>query len=137
MDLRHTALGDTQDGADLGKRQALVVVQRQDQLLALGQAPKLDAHQPFHFALFDQCCRRVRNIAGERTRQLFRDVLQPLAQERVTLEVASYAAGRASLVDLVDAHSALADAILETLDREATVAADGVRLNLLFGNTDL
>lgn len=65
-----------------------------------------------------------------------RDVLQPLAQERVTLEVASYAAGRASLVDLVDAHSALADAILETLDREATVAADGVRLNLLFGNID-
>jgi len=65
-----------------------------------------------------------------------RDVLQPLAQERVTLEVASYAAGRASLVDLVEAHSALADAILETLNREATVAADGVRLNLLFGNTD-
>lgn len=65
-----------------------------------------------------------------------RDVLQPLAQERVTLEVASYAAGRASLIDLVDAHSALADAILATLDREATVAADGVRLNLLFGSTD-
>ena len=63
-----------------------------------------------------------------------RDVLQPLAQERVTLETASYAAGRASLIDLVDAHSALADAILETLDREATVAADGVRLNLLFGS---
>ncbi|QCI78828.1 TolC family protein [Hankyongella ginsenosidimutans] len=63
-----------------------------------------------------------------------RDVLQPLAQERVTLDVASYAAGRASLIDLVDAHAALADAILETLDREATVAADGVRLNLLFGN---
>lgn len=62
-----------------------------------------------------------------------RDVLQPLAQERVTLEVASYTAGRASLIDLVDAHTALADAILETLDREATVAADGVRLNLLFG----
>ena len=65
-----------------------------------------------------------------------RDVLQPLAQERVSLEVASYAAGRASLVDLVDAHSALADAILETLDREATAAADAVRLNLLFGSTD-
>lgn len=61
-----------------------------------------------------------------------RDVLQPLAQERITLEMASYAAGRASLIDLVDAHAALADAILETLDREATVAADGVRLNLLF-----
>lgn len=65
-----------------------------------------------------------------------RDVLQPLAQERVTLELASYAAGRASLVDLVDAHSALADAVLETLDREATVAADGVRLNLLYGSVN-
>jgi cobalt-zinc-cadmium efflux system outer membrane protein len=65
-----------------------------------------------------------------------RDVLQPLAQERVTLEMASYAAGRASLVDLVDAHSALADAILETLDREATVVADGVRLNLLYGSAN-
>lgn len=63
-----------------------------------------------------------------------RYVLQQLAQERVTLELASYGAGRASLTDLVDAHSALADAILETLDREATVAADGVRLNLLFGS---
>lgn len=65
-----------------------------------------------------------------------RDVLQPLAQERVTLETGSYAAGRASLIDLVDAHSTLADATLETLDREATVVADGVRLNLLFGSFD-
>lgn len=65
-----------------------------------------------------------------------RDVLQPLAQERVTLETGSYAAGRAGLIDLVDAHATLANAILETLDREATVAADGVRLNLLFGSAD-
>jgi cobalt-zinc-cadmium efflux system outer membrane protein len=65
-----------------------------------------------------------------------RDVLQPLAQERVTLEMGSYAAGRANLVDLVDAHATLADAILTTLDREATVAADGARLNLLFGSAD-
>ena len=65
-----------------------------------------------------------------------RDVLQPLAQERVSLETASYAAGRASLVDLVDAHAALAEAILDTLDREATAIADGVRLNLLFGSAN-
>lgn len=65
-----------------------------------------------------------------------RDILQPLAQERVTLETGSYAAGRAGLIDLVDAHATLANAILETLDREATVAADGVRLNLLFGSAD-
>ena len=65
-----------------------------------------------------------------------RDVLQPLAQERVTLEMGSYAAGRASLIDLVDAHAILADAALTTLDREATVAADGARLNLLFGSAN-
>jgi len=65
-----------------------------------------------------------------------RDVLQPLAEQRVTLETGSYSAGRATLTDIADAHAALADAILTTLDREATVVADGARLTLLFGNTD-
>lgn len=65
-----------------------------------------------------------------------RGVLQPLALERVSLETASYGAGRATLVDLADAQAALADARLNTLDREATVVADGVRLNLLYGSTD-
>lgn len=54
--------------------------------------------------------------------------LQPLADQRVRLETASYAAGRASLVDIADAYAALADATLNTLDREALVAADGARL---------
>ena len=61
-----------------------------------------------------------------------RDTLQPLAEERVALETASYGAGRASLTDVVDAHVALADAILTTLDREATVASDAARLTLSF-----
>jgi outer membrane protein TolC len=63
-------------------------------------------------------------------------VLQPLAEQRVTLETGSYSAGRATLTDIADAHAALADAVLTTLDREATVAADGARLILLFGSTD-
>lgn len=63
-----------------------------------------------------------------------RDVLQPLAEQRVTLEMGSYSAGRATLTDIADAHAALADAILNTLDREATVVADGARLILLYGN---
>lgn len=50
----------------------------------------------------------------------------------MTLETASYAAGRASLTDIVDAHAALVDAILTTLDREANVAADGARLTLRY-----
>lgn len=64
-----------------------------------------------------------------------RDVLQPLAEQRVTLETGSYAAGRATLTDIADAHAALADAVLNTLDREAAVVADGARLILLYAST--
>lgn len=65
-----------------------------------------------------------------------RDTLQPLAEERVRLETASYAAGRAGLVDIADAYAALADATLITLEREAAVAADGARLSLTYRRTD-
>lgn len=65
-----------------------------------------------------------------------RQVLQPLAEQRVTLETGSYGAGRATLTDIADAHAALADAVLTTLDREAAVIADGARLVLLYGNND-
>jgi cobalt-zinc-cadmium efflux system outer membrane protein len=61
-----------------------------------------------------------------------RDTLEPLAQERVALETASYGAGRASLTEVVDAHVALADAVLMTLDREAAVASDAARLTLTY-----
>lgn len=61
-----------------------------------------------------------------------RDTLQPLAEQRVRLETASYGAGRASLVDIADAYAALADATLTTLEREAMVAADGARLSLTY-----
>lgn len=60
------------------------------------------------------------------------ETLEPLARERVALETASYGAGRASLVDVVEAHIALADALLATLDREALVAIDGARLTLTY-----
>ena len=65
-----------------------------------------------------------------------RDVLQPLAEQRVTLETGSYSAGRATLTDIADAHAALADAVLNTLDREAAMVADGARLILLYGSAD-
>lgn len=61
-----------------------------------------------------------------------RNTLLPLADQRVKLETASYAAGRASLVDIADAYAALADATLTALDREALVAADGARLTLTY-----
>jgi outer membrane protein TolC len=65
-----------------------------------------------------------------------RDRLQPLAEQRVALETASYAAGRASLVDVTDAYAALAAARLDTLDREAMVATDGARLSLTYRSAD-
>jgi hypothetical protein len=65
-----------------------------------------------------------------------RDTLQPLADQRVKLETASYAAGRTSLVDVADAYAALADATLTTLDREAIAAADGARLTLTYRSDD-
>ena len=65
-----------------------------------------------------------------------RDTLQPLADQRVRLETASYGAGRASLVDVADAYAALADATLSVLDREALVAADGARLTLTYRSDD-
>jgi outer membrane protein, heavy metal efflux system len=65
-----------------------------------------------------------------------RGTLQPLAEEKVRLETAAYAAGRASLADVADAHAALADAVLTTLDREAMVAADGARLTLTYRSDD-
>ncbi len=65
-----------------------------------------------------------------------RDVLQPLAEQRVALETASYGAGRASLVDIADAYAALADATLTTLEREAMIATDGARLSLTYRSAD-
>lgn len=61
-----------------------------------------------------------------------RATIEPLARERVALETASYAAGRTGLIDIVDAHGALANAVLDTLDREAAVAIDGARLVLTY-----
>ena len=61
-----------------------------------------------------------------------RRTIEPLARERVDLETASYGAGRATLVDVVDAHIALAEAALTTLDREALVDIDGARLTLTY-----
>lgn len=61
-----------------------------------------------------------------------RKTLEPLARERVDLETASYGAGRASLVDVVDAHIGLINAVLTTLDREALVETDGAWLTLTY-----
>lgn len=65
-----------------------------------------------------------------------RDTLLPLAQRKADLETASYGAGRAGLVDVIQSRSMLADTELQTLDREAEVARDAARLVLSYGDDD-
>ena len=63
-----------------------------------------------------------------------RDELLPLARQRAELELASYSAGRATLLDVIAAQSQYSDAALLALDREALVARDGARLVLTYGS---
>lgn len=111
-------------GAGIGAAQAQagrVAAERETARRAL--AADLDADLADHVMHRDQWMRA-------------RDTLQPLAEERVRLETASYAAGRAGLVDIADAYAALAEATLTTLEREAAVAADGARLSLTYRRSD-
>lgn len=65
-----------------------------------------------------------------------RQTLLPLARQRVELETASYAAGRAGLIEVVEAQTMRADAELTVLDREAEVGRDAVRLTITYGSDD-
>ncbi len=58
----------------------------------------------------------------------------PAATQRADLETASYAAGTATLADVLDALNALADAKLTALEREATIVRDGARIVLTYGS---
>jgi cobalt-zinc-cadmium efflux system outer membrane protein len=61
------------------------------------------------------------------------ETLVPLARRRAELETASYAAGTASLSDVLQAELGLAEAVTDTLDRAADVARDGARIVLTYG----
>lgn len=63
-----------------------------------------------------------------------KDVLLPLAERRADLETVSYGAGRGGLTDVLQAFTALANAQLTFLDREAAVAADAATLVLAYGS---
>ncbi len=63
-----------------------------------------------------------------------RTTLEPLAARKAQLETASYAAGTASLSDVLGAVLALAEAKIDLLDREADVQRDGVRIVLTYGS---
>jgi cobalt-zinc-cadmium efflux system outer membrane protein len=63
-----------------------------------------------------------------------RDTLLPLARQEAELETASYAAGRAGLLDVIEAEASLARTELDTLDREAALVRDEARLALTYGD---
>jgi outer membrane protein, heavy metal efflux system len=65
-----------------------------------------------------------------------RDRLLPLAEQQLDLENASYAAGRAGLLDVVKAHIAAAEMRLTVLDREAVVSRDAALLTLTYGSNE-
>jgi len=63
-----------------------------------------------------------------------RDVLVPLAKQRVDLETASYQGGSASLTDVLAARRDEVEAELTALDREAETAAHAIELSLTYGS---
>lgn len=114
----------TRQSAQIGAKQADASRVRAEQEAARrALAADLDAELADHVMHHEQWLRA-------------RDALQPLAEQRVTLETASYGAGSASLVDVADAYAALADVTLNTLDREALVTADGAKLTLTYRSAD-
>lgn len=63
-----------------------------------------------------------------------RDGRLPVALRRADLETASYAAGTAGLPDVLAALTALADAKLDLLDKEADALREAVRINITYGS---
>lgn len=61
-----------------------------------------------------------------------RDQLLPLALQRAALEMASYEAGRASLIDVITARRELVELELEILEREAAAVLAATRLRLTY-----
>lgn len=70
----------------------------------------------------------------EELRARARDGVLPLALRRADLATASYAAGTAGLPDVLAALTALADAKLDLLDKEADALREAVRINITYGS---
>ena len=64
--------------------------------------------------------------------QRARDELLPLARNRADLETASFAAGRAELIDVIEAKTALALLELEILEREEATVEAAAKLRLTY-----
>ena len=64
--------------------------------------------------------------------QRAREELLPLARDRADLEMASFAAGRADLIDVIEARTALALLELEILEREEATVEAAATLRLTY-----
>ncbi len=64
--------------------------------------------------------------------QRAKDTLLPLARKQDDLEVASFSAGNADLLDVIAAKTRLANMALAVIDREALVAAQAMTLKITF-----
>jgi outer membrane protein, heavy metal efflux system len=64
--------------------------------------------------------------------QRAREELLPLAHDRADLEIASFAAGRAELIDVIEAKTALALLELEILEREEATVEAAAKLRLTY-----
>lgn len=97
---------------------AAAVAEREDRLRALEAQFQVDLAQ-------------WRSAA--RQWQRAREQLLPLARDRAELETASFAAGRADLIDVITAKTALALLELEILEREETAVEAAAKLRLTYG----
>ncbi|WP_419755910.1 TolC family protein [Brevundimonas sp.] len=62
-----------------------------------------------------------------------RDVILPLALQQSDLETAAYAAGRVGLNDVIQTFTAVAEARLDVLDKEAVVTRHAAEISLTYG----
>jgi outer membrane protein TolC len=109
---------------------------RQDPLIAAAEADVRAARETREDRLRELEAQLEADLAAWRSAhrqwQRARDELLPLARERADLEMASFAAGRAELLDAIDAIKALALLEIEVLEREQATVEAAVKLRLTY-----
>ncbi len=110
---------------------------RQDPRIAAAQAEAAAALAEREDRLRDLEAQFEADVAAWRSAlrqwQRARAELLPLARDREKLEIASFAAGRAELIDVIEARTALALLELEILEREEAAVQAAAKLRLTYG----
>jgi outer membrane protein, heavy metal efflux system len=114
------------------KRQEPIIAARRADVARVG-AEREDARQALLAQLdADMADHAMHHAQWHRALQ----TLSPAAQQQADLETASYAAGRAGLAEVIEAFVQVAEVKLLTLEREAAVARDSVRIVLAYRGDD-